>query len=88
MKRKRTEARSSKLKGMHGVRAGRRFLAAQLDIAWEDKAKNFKRVRTLLDRAKCPPGLWWFLPEMFATGFSMNVARDRGSGLMGRRSDS
>jgi omega-amidase len=46
----------------------------QLDIAWEDKAANHERVEALLDEARLPPGTLLVLPEMFATGFSMNVA--------------
>ena len=46
----------------------------QLDIAWEDKAANHARVRDLVAAAKLPKGSLVVLPEMFATGFSMNVA--------------
>lgn len=46
----------------------------QLDIAWEDKKTNFARVRTLVHAARLPRGAFLLLPEMFATGFSMNVA--------------
>jgi len=46
----------------------------QLDIAWEDKAANHARVRDLVAAAKPPKGALVVLPEMFATGFSMNVA--------------
>ena len=47
--------------------------ALQLDIVWEDKRANFERVRALL--AKTPPirRSLVVLPEMFATGFSMNL---------------
>ena len=48
--------------------------AIQYDIAWEDKAANFARVRALLAGADPAPGGLIVLPEMFATGFSMNVA--------------
>ena len=63
-------------------RSGRAFLAAmsmtnifliQLDIVWEDKAANFDRVRSLLAAAPPSPGSLVVLPEMFATGFSMNL---------------
>jgi omega-amidase len=47
----------------------------QLDIAWEDKERNHARVAALLDTAPLPRGSLLFLPEMFATGFSMNVER-------------
>jgi predicted amidohydrolase len=45
----------------------------QLDIAWEDKKANFARVRALLEAAKLPRGAFVQLPEMFATGFTLNV---------------
>lgn len=46
----------------------------QFDIAWENKAANFSRVQSLLSAAAIVPGSLVLLPEMFATGFSMNVA--------------
>jgi hypothetical protein len=46
----------------------------QIDIAWENKPANFAKVNALLDAAEVPPGSLLVLPEMFATGFSMNVA--------------
>jgi predicted amidohydrolase len=46
----------------------------QFDIAWENKETNFTRVRELVDRARPEEGSLLVLPEMFATGFSMNVA--------------
>jgi predicted amidohydrolase len=46
----------------------------QLDIAWEDKKANHSKVRALVAAAKLPKGALLVLPEMFATGFSMNVA--------------
>jgi omega-amidase len=45
----------------------------QFDVAWENKQANFSRVRELLTKAQLPPGTLAALPEMFATGFSMNV---------------
>ena len=53
--------------------------AVQFDIAWEDKAANFSRVRALLADAPPAPGSLIVLPEMFATGFSMNLAITRQS---------
>ena len=47
--------------------------AVQLDIAWEDKATNFVRVRGLLAEATPGTGSLIVLPEMFATGFSLDV---------------
>ena len=46
----------------------------QFDIAWERKASNHQRVARLIERAAPPAGSLLILPEMFATGFSMNVA--------------
>ena len=51
--------------------------AVQLDIAWEDKAANFASVRKLLADAPPAPGSLIVLPEMFASGFSMNLAATR-----------
>jgi omega-amidase len=45
----------------------------QFDIAWEDKAANYRRVETLVNRAQLAPGTLLLLPEMFATGFTMNA---------------
>jgi len=45
----------------------------QLDMAWEDKAANAVRVRDLVESANLPKGALVLLPEMFATGFSMDV---------------
>jgi predicted amidohydrolase len=45
----------------------------QFDIAWENKVANFEKVRDLVTAAKLPAGSLLLLPEMFATGFSMNV---------------
>lgn len=49
----------------------------QLDIAWEDKAANFRRVRELLKPLPPLAGGLIVLPEMFATGFSMNTGLTR-----------
>ena len=49
-------------------------LGLQLDIVWEDKAANLEKVRRLLSEAKPKPGTLVVLPEMFATGFTMNLA--------------
>lgn len=50
-----------------------RVVCCQIDIAWEEKAANFRKVRQLLENARLEPGSLVLLPEMFATGFSMNV---------------
>ncbi len=52
-----------------------RVCCCQFDIAWEDKPANHARVAALLDEAKLEGGSLVLLPEMFATGFSMDVAR-------------
>src|SRR6266542_3818318 len=55
--------------------AGRvNVIALQLDIAWEDKAANFDKVRRLLTEAAPEKDSLVVLPEMFATGFTMNAA--------------
>ena len=46
----------------------------QFDIAWEDKPANFRRVRAMVRAASPAPETLLLLPEMFATGFTMNVA--------------
>lgn len=51
-----------------------KIYGVQLDIQWEDKAANYARVRALLENAAPETGSLVVLPEMFATGFSMNVA--------------
>ncbi len=45
-----------------------------MSIDWESKAANFARVERMLDAAEIQPGSLILLPEMFATGFSMNVS--------------
>lgn len=49
-------------------------IAFQLDIAWENKKANFDKVRRLLAKAAPEKDSLVVLPEMFATGFSMNAA--------------
>jgi predicted amidohydrolase len=46
----------------------------QFDIAWENKPANYGKVSQLLKEANPEPGTLVLLPEMFASGFSMNVA--------------
>lgn len=45
----------------------------QHDIVWEDKAANYARVADLLDQATDAGADTVALPEMFATGFSMDA---------------
>ena len=47
--------------------------AYQLDIVWEDKDANFKKVRDWTSRTKPQSGSLLVLPELFATGFSMGA---------------
>jgi len=56
-------------------------LALQLDIVWHDPAANIEKVRRLLERAHVPEGAMLVLPEMFATGFSMDVEQTSGSSI-------
>lgn len=63
---------------------GARFMnvaCCQFDIVWENKAANFEKVRALLAHAALAKDSLVLLPEMFATGFSMNaeaIAEERG----------
>jgi len=50
-----------------------KVIAIQFDIAWENKEANFDRVRRLLAAAAPGKDSLVVLPEMFATGFSMNA---------------
>lgn len=51
------------------------IIACQYDMNWEDKQANFDRIRDLLQDVEIQPGALIILPEMFSTGFSMNVRR-------------
>lgn len=46
----------------------------QFDPVWEDRAANHVRVRELVAQAAPQAGSLVILPEMFSTGFSMNLA--------------
>lgn len=46
----------------------------QFDPAWEDRAANHARVKELVTQAAPQVGSLVILPEMFSTGFSMNLA--------------
>lgn len=54
-----------------------RIICGQMDLVWEDKRANFEKVRALLDASEVHAGSLLVLPEMFSTGFSMNVAAIR-----------
>jgi omega-amidase len=47
----------------------------QFDIAWEDKPANYAKVEAMIADAALPAGALLLLPEMFATGFSMNAGQ-------------
>jgi omega-amidase len=49
------------------------LIGVQLDIVWEDKAATFDRVRRLLEASRPARDALVVLPEMFSTGFSMNL---------------
>lgn len=51
-----------------------RLACCQLDIVWEDKPANYRRAEQLVDDAGLEPETLLLLPEMFATGFTMNAA--------------
>ncbi len=48
-------------------------VAVQLNMAWEDRVHNRRRAEDLLAAAHIPPDSLIVLPEMFESGFSMNV---------------
>jgi predicted amidohydrolase len=52
-----------------------RVTLCQMDIAWEDKPANFGKVEALLSATLPAEDSLLILPEMFGTGFSLNVAR-------------
>jgi omega-amidase len=45
----------------------------QIDSVWEDRAANHSKARELIASADPQPGSLIILPEMFSTGFSMNL---------------
>jgi predicted amidohydrolase len=50
-------------------------LVVQYDIAWENKPANFEKIRQLLRASRPERGTLAALPEMFATGFSMDTSK-------------
>jgi len=46
----------------------------QFDIAWHDREENFARIRSLASAAPIGRGDLLALPEMYSSGFSMDVA--------------
>jgi omega-amidase len=60
-------------------------VACQFDIAWEDREQNHARVASMLAGETIPPGSLIVLPEMFASGFTMDVdAAEDVDGTTGR----
>lgn len=51
-----------------------KIACVQYDIAWEEPYANYGIVRSMLGASALPPGSLAILPEMFSTGFSMNVS--------------
>lgn len=52
-----------------------RIALLQMDLAWEDMSENHARAATGLKRAASQGARLALLPEMFATGFSMDAGR-------------
>ncbi len=53
------------------------LFAVQFDIVWENRTENFRKVRALLAATPPSAGSLVVLPEMFASGFSMNLSATR-----------
>src|SRR5215813_13521178 len=51
------------------------LVGVQLDSVWEDRQVNHDKVRALLSANPPAHGALVALPEMFASGFSMNVEK-------------
>ncbi|MGC8743102.1 MAG: carbon-nitrogen family hydrolase [Verrucomicrobiia bacterium] len=47
--------------------------AVQLDIIWKDATANIEKLKQTIDEVKPKPGSLVVLPEMFCSGFSMDV---------------
>ena len=54
-----------------------KIYAVQHDIAWENKAANFTKVTAMLEAARPEAGSLVVLAEMFATGFSKDLAQTK-----------
>jgi predicted amidohydrolase len=52
-----------------------RVAGIQFELAWEQPEENFRRATPLLEQAKAAGAGLALLPEMFATGFSMEAAK-------------
>lgn len=51
-----------------------RVYCVQNSIVWENKLSNFKRVCSLIEKTKILEDSLIVFPEMFATGFSLNIS--------------
>jgi omega-amidase len=51
-----------------------RVAAAQMDITWHDRSANHEKARQMARQAKKAGAELLILPEMFATGFSMDTS--------------
>lgn len=51
-----------------------RVYGCQYDIVWEDKAANHAKIRSMIEAASVTPNSLVVLPEMFDTGFSLNLS--------------
>ena len=51
------------------------LIACQYDIQWENRDANFAAIRELFESTEIQPSSLIVLPEMFSTGFSMNVSK-------------
>lgn len=51
-----------------------KIVSVQLNMEWQDKQVNLANAQRLVSEAGVEPGSLIVLPEMFATGFSMQVA--------------
>ncbi len=60
------------------------IVACQIDIAWEDRYANHLYIQSLLESQAIPAGSLIVLPEMFASGFSMDVQAICDSGQTSR----
>ena len=51
------------------------FFAVQFDVVWEDVSRNWEKIEALLEGEGDLDGSMIFLPEMFATGYTMKPDR-------------
>ena len=50
-----------------------KITVCSLNIAWENKDLNFRKIESLISSIE-DPGDLFVLPEMFSTGFTMNTS--------------